>query len=160
MLRRSKSNEWQFHEAQAVINENHKLALYSHCAAYNFNLVVRYACIVVPIRNCLGTIQSVYNFCDYPKRQLALQSAISENDNLRDKRKKKLKQSCTMKWMKQHEPVGIYFHTQPAVMDALEVISSAWTDPKTTDGTFQLLTSIKTFDFQVSLQVLNCVHYS
>ncbi|XP_046673522.1 zinc finger MYM-type protein 1-like [Homalodisca vitripennis] len=122
----------EFHGAQAYIQEKYNLALYSHCAAHSFNLVVSDACKVVPIRHCLGTIQSVYNFFNYPKRLLALQDAIARNDYLRDDKKKKLKQSCTTRWVEQHESVGIYFHLQPEVIDALEVISSSWTDSKTT----------------------------
>lgn len=148
----------EYHGAQAYIQKKYNLALYSHCAAHSFNLVVSYSCQVVQIRNCLGTIQSVYNFFNSPKRLLALQDAIARNDKLHEERKKKLKQSCTTRWVEQHESVAIYFHLQPAVIDALEVISSTWTDSKTSSGAFQLLTAIKTLDFQVSLQVLHSVH--
>lgn len=43
-------------------------------------------------------------------------------------------------------------------MDALENISNTWTDTKTTSAAFQLLSAIKTLDFQVSLHVLDSIH--
>lgn len=154
----ARSMSGEFHGAQAYIQNKYNLALYSHCAAHSFNLIVSYACEVVFIRNCLSTIQSVYNFFNYPKRLLVLQDAIDESINLRDDNKKKLKQSCKTRWVQQHESVGVYLHLQPAVIVALEVISTTWTDPKSSASALQLLGAIKTLNFQVSLQVLHSIH--
>lgn len=60
--------------------------------------------------------------------------------------------------MVQHESVGIYLHLQPAVIDALEIISNTWTDPTTSSGAFQLLTAVKTAAFQISLHVVHSIH--
>lgn len=40
----------------------------------------------------------------------------------------------------------------------MEVISSSWTDSKTTANAFQLLSAIGTLDFQISLKILQSVH--
>lgn len=44
------------------------------------------------------------------------------------------------------------------VIVALEVISTTWTDPKSSATALQLLGAIKTLNFQVSLQVLHSIH--
>ena len=55
--------------AQAYIREIIPTALYVHCAAYSLNLAVSNSCDLWPIRNCMGTIASVYCFFNAPKRQ-------------------------------------------------------------------------------------------
>lgn len=56
------------------------------------------------------------------------------------------------------DTIGTYIDLQPAVIDALENISSTWTDSKTTSGSFQLLSAIKTLEFQISIHVIHSVH--
>ena len=63
--------------AQAHIREIIPTALYVHCAAHNLNLAVSNSCDLPPIRNCMGTIASVYNFFNAPKRQNVLRSTIT-----------------------------------------------------------------------------------
>ncbi|XP_025424947.1 zinc finger MYM-type protein 1-like [Sipha flava] len=121
----------EFHGVQSYIREKYHLALYSHCAAHSFNLAVSAACSIPQIRNCLGTVQSIYNFFNTPKRQIALHDAIQNNDTLLQEKKKKLKKYCA---------------------------TSTWTDSKTTSGSFQLLSAIKTLQFQVSIHILHSVH--
>jgi len=70
----------EFHGVQPYIREKYHLALYSHCAANSFNLAVSAACSIPQIRNCLGTVQSIYNFFNTPKRQIALHDAIQNNE--------------------------------------------------------------------------------
>lgn len=148
----------EFHGVQAYIREKYHLAIYSHCAAHSFNLAVSAACSIPQIRNCLGTVQSIYNFFNTPKRLIALHDAIQNNETLLQEKKKKLKKYCATRWVQQHESIGTYIDLQPAVIDALENISSTWTDSKTTSGSFQLLSAIKTLEFQVSIHVLHSVH--
>lgn len=110
------------------------------------------------IRNCLGTVKSIYNFFNTPKRQIALHDAIQNNDTLLQEKKKKLKKYCATRWVQQHESIGTYIDLQPTVIDVLENISSTWKDSKTTSGSFQLPSAIKTLEFQVSIHVLHSVH--
>ena len=63
--------------AQAHIREIIPTALYVHCAAHSLNLAVSNSCDLPPIRNCMGTIASVYNFFNAPKRQNVLRSTIT-----------------------------------------------------------------------------------
>ncbi|XP_050500925.1 52 kDa repressor of the inhibitor of the protein kinase-like [Diabrotica virgifera virgifera] len=88
----------------------------------------------------------------YPKRQNALQDAINEDETLRESRLKKLKKFCKTRWVEQHESVATYLHLQPAVIRALDVISTTWKDPTTSSGAFQLLSAIKTANFQVKFK--------
>uniref|UniRef100_A0A6P7G5G9 52 kDa repressor of the inhibitor of the protein kinase-like isoform X1 n=1 Tax=Diabrotica virgifera virgifera TaxID=50390 RepID=A0A6P7G5G9_DIAVI len=110
------------------------------------------------IRNCLGTLESIHTFFIYPKRQNALQDAINEDETLRESRLKKLKKFCKTRWVEQHESVATYLHLQPAVIRALDVISTTWKDPTTSSGAFQLLSAIKTANFQISMHILSSVH--
>uniref|UniRef100_A0A6P7FE29 52 kDa repressor of the inhibitor of the protein kinase-like n=1 Tax=Diabrotica virgifera virgifera TaxID=50390 RepID=A0A6P7FE29_DIAVI len=142
----------EFHGAQAVVRERYPLALYSHCAAHSFNLAVSSACNITAIRNCLGTLESIHTFFIYPKRQNALQDAINEDETLRESRLKKLKKFCKTRWVEQHESVATYLHLQPAVIRALDVISTTWKDPTTSSGAFKLLSAIKTANFQVKFK--------
>ena len=132
-----------------MIRKTFPLALYSHCAAHSFNLAVSSACKVAAIRNALGTLENVHTFFVYPKRQLALQNAIEEIEELKEGRLRKLKKFCQTRWVEQHESVETFLYLQRAVVRALEDISTTWKDPKTSSGAFQLLSSIKTLSFQV-----------
>ncbi|XP_025415409.1 uncharacterized protein LOC112687079 [Sipha flava] len=120
--------------------------------------IVSSACTIAVIRNCLGTLESIHNFFIYPKRQNALQDAINEDETLRESRLKKLKKYCKTKWVEQHESVATYLHLKPAVIRALDVISTTWKDPTTSSGAFQLLSAIKTANFQISMHILSSVH--
>ena len=63
--------------AQAYIREIIPTALYVHCAAHSLNLAVSNSCDLSPVRNCMGTIASVYNFFNAPKRQNILRKSIN-----------------------------------------------------------------------------------
>jgi len=85
---RASTMSGEFHGVQAYIREKYHLAIYSHCAAHSFNLAVSVACSISEIRNCLGTVQSIYNFFNTPKRQIELHDAIQNNNTLLQKKKK------------------------------------------------------------------------
>lgn len=76
----------EFHRVQAYVREKYNLAFYSHCAAHSFNLAVSATCSILHTPNCLGTVQSIYNFFNTSKRQISLQGAIKNNDNLLQKK--------------------------------------------------------------------------
>ena len=62
--------------AQVHIREVIPTALYVHYAAHSLNLAVSNSCSLSSIRNCMGTIASVYKFFNTPKRQNVLRKAI------------------------------------------------------------------------------------
>ena len=63
--------------AQSHIRKIIPTALYVHCAAHSLNLAISNSCDLRSIRNCMGTISSVYNFFITPERQNVLRSSIT-----------------------------------------------------------------------------------
>lgn len=111
----------RFHGAQAFIREQHPLALYVHCSSHSLNLAIGDACSVAPIRNCLGTISSVYNFLNTPKRLDVLRESIrtvcpTSNST-------RLIQMCPTRWIDRHDSVIVFVELLKAVIDCLEVIA-------------------------------------
>ena len=78
--------------AQAYIREIIPTALYVHCAAHSLNLAVSNSCDLSPVRNCMGTIASVYNFFNAPKRQHFTQ--IYQHDFVNNKSSKTCSNLC------------------------------------------------------------------
>jgi hypothetical protein len=70
----------EFNGVQACVQESHPKALYMHCASHSLNLAISSASNTKDIRNCTGTMEAVYNFFNYPKRQHELQKAIEETE--------------------------------------------------------------------------------
>jgi hypothetical protein len=52
-----------------LVQQTNPLAIYSHCAAHNFNLVVSNACGVPLVTNSFGTMSTVNTFFNTPKRK-------------------------------------------------------------------------------------------
>ncbi|XP_075215267.1 zinc finger MYM-type protein 1-like [Lycorma delicatula] len=63
---------------QAHVKEIILSALYVHCSTHSLILAVSSAWEETAIRNCMGTISSLYKFLNIPKRQHVLKSEISE----------------------------------------------------------------------------------
>ena len=108
--------------AQAHIREIIPTALYVHCAAHSLNLAVSNSCDLPPIRNCMGTIASVYNFFNAPKRQNVLRSTITTI--LPTTESHRLVQVCATRWVDRHESVSVFSNLQHAVVEALGEIST------------------------------------
>ncbi|CAG9815531.1 unnamed protein product [Phaedon cochleariae] len=64
--------------AQAIVRESYPKALYVHCSSHCFNLALSDGCSVAEVRNCLGTIETTYNFFSFPKRQRVLVHEINK----------------------------------------------------------------------------------
>jgi len=122
--------------AQVHIREVIPTALYVHCAAHSLNLTVSNSCSLSSIRNCMGTIASVYNIFNTPKRQNVLRKAIVEV--LPASGSQKLVQVCATRWVDRHESVSVFSCLQGAVVEALAEISS-WPEKETLSRAVQLL---------------------
>ena len=70
----------------------------------------------------MGTIASVYNFFNTPKRQNALRKAIVEV--LPASGSQKLVHVCATRWVDRHESISVFSSLQDAVVEALAEISS------------------------------------
>jgi hypothetical protein len=143
----------KFNATQKHINDKYPMALYIHCRAYSLNLAISFSCNVTDIRNCMGTMQSIYNFFGYPKRENVLTRKISIQNELHESKFKKLKKFCPTRWVKRHDTVLMFHELQPAFVDALNEIST-WKDTETSALANQISSSIHQLRFQVALLIL------
>lgn len=140
----------RFHGAQSYVRAVHPLALYVHCGAHSLNLAVSDACAVAPIRNCLGTIGSVYTFMNTPKRMHVLRASI---ENLcPSAHATRLVQMCPTRWVERHDSVIVFIELFRPVLDCLETISE-WPDKDSASGANQLLNCLTQPEFLISLHV-------
>ena len=140
----------RLHGAQAYVRSQHPMALYVHCSSYSLNLAVSDACSVVPIRNCLGTIGSMYNFLNTPKRQHVLRDSIGRV--CPSAHSTRLIQMCPTRWVERHDCVILFIELLKAIIDCLEVICH-WPDKDSSSGANHLLHSICQPEFLVALHV-------
>ena len=91
---------------QAYIKDVIPTALYVHCAEHSLNLAVSNSCDLSSIRNCMGTIASVHNFFNAPKRHNVLQRTITTI--LPTAEPQRLVQVCATIWVDRHESVNVF----------------------------------------------------
>ena len=137
--------------AQAYIKEIIPTALYVYCAAYSLNLAVSNSCSLSPVRNCMGTIASVYNFFNAPKRQNILRKFINRISSTT--KAQKLIKICATRWVDRHESVSVFSNLQFAVVEVLTEIST-WPDRETSSRALQLLSTIRQSEFCIAVLVL------
>ena len=92
----------------------------------------------------MGTIASIYNFFNTPKRQNVLRTAIVEV--LPASGSQKLVQVCATRWVDRHESVSVFSSLQDAVVEVLAEISS-WPEKETSSRAVQLLSALRQSDF-------------
>lgn len=139
----------QFNGVQAVIRRNYPKAIYVHCAAHSLNLAISKACEIQQIRNCLSTIEKLYDFFNTPKRQNVLLKNIDESDN--NPSAKTLKRLCATRWTSKYEAVQDFLELLDYVAESLEEISN-WRDSGDAN---MLRNSLNDSDFLVTLQIIN-----
>lgn len=144
----------RFNGAQKYVSDKNNLALYVHCASHSLNLAISDACEISFIRNCIGSLASVYNFFNTPKRQAVLQNCIDEF--VPQSTATRLKQLCPTRWIQRHEAVLVFLELQKAAISAMEIISG-WDDRTASSSANQLLSVITNTEFQVSLHVVGKV---
>ena len=96
--------------AQSHIRQITPTALYVHCAAHSLNLAVSNSCDLPPIRNCMGTIASVYNFFNASKRQNVLRSTLTTVLPITESQR--LVQVYATRWVDRHESVSVFSNLQ------------------------------------------------
>ena len=112
----------RLNNAQAYIREIIPKALYVHRTAHSLNLAVSNSCDLSLVCNCMGTIASVYNFFNVPKRQNILRKSINTISSTT--KAQKLVQICATRWINRHESVSVFSNLQFAVVEALTEIST------------------------------------
>lgn len=131
---------------QHYIKEEIPNAHYVHCSSHSLNLAISDACDCTMVRNCLGTVNKIYDFFNTPKRQAVL-NKFSENPF------KKLKQPSPTRWIQRHNAVDNFAEKYDEVLKSLEEIST-WTDKDTSANAHILLCAVQKFEFILSLRVL------
>lgn len=134
---------------QTIIRAQYPKALYVHCVAHTLNLAVSSACNIQPIRNCLGTIQKMYSFFNFPKRQNVILTAIDESDL--EPKIKTLKRLCATRWVQRYDAINDFVELFPYVVISLENITE-WSDSSSVDANLLLKSMDSTF--LISLQVI------
>lgn len=120
---------------QTIIRVKYPKALYVHCVAHTLNLAVSSACNIQPIRNCLGTVQKMYCFFNFPKRQNVILTAIDESDL--EPKFKTLKRLCATRCVQRYDAINDFVELFPYVVISLENISE-WTDASSVDANLLL----------------------
>ena len=104
-----------------------------------------------PVRNCMETIASVYNFFNTPKRQNILCKFI--NTISLTTKAQKLVRICAIRWVDQLERASVFSNLQFAVVEALAEILT-WPDGETSSRALQLLSTIRQSEFYIALLVI------
>lgn len=137
--------------AHAFIQQDNPLAVYSHCAAHNFNLVVTDTCNIPLIRNSLGTLEMVRTFFGPPKRRQILNDVL---ESLTDVRARSLKRTTLTRWIERLRSAQDFKELYGCVVSALEKIQEF--DNKTTShDAMILLATITKGDFVVCSVILS-----
>ncbi len=140
----------KFNGVQAIISNKVKSALYVHCTNHCLNLALSSSSETASIRNTTGTVEAVYNFFNYPKRQNCLQQYLDKGVS----EKTKLQKFSPTRWVERHTSISTFLDLQSAIIPALEEITE-WTDVTTASSATQLLNAILACEFNVNLRILN-----
>ena len=105
--------------AAAVITSQYPLATCLHCASHCLNLAVVKSLYV---QNMVIVVGKVYHFFNaHPKRQRALEEAISEIQSL--SAKKKLNDMSRTRWIQCIDAVNVFQNHFPSIVECLGISS-------------------------------------
>ncbi|XP_031332794.1 zinc finger MYM-type protein 1-like [Photinus pyralis] len=144
----------QFNGVQAHVRALYPQAIYVHCVAHSLNLAVSNSCEVSAIRNCLGTIETLYNFFHTPKRQLVLEESLKELEVASSH--EKIKRLCATRWVERYNSVMVFVELFDGIILALHKISE-WPDKESANAAHQLDCTLKKAEFVIALSVINQV---
>ena len=138
----------------ARMKECSPLAIYVHCYGHLLNLALQDTLTTVePLRNTLGTIQSLYNFLEAsPKRHALFRDIATEEGNL----VKTLKSQSVTRWSCRWEAVKAVDQQLERIVKALLVLNTD-KDVKTYSESRSLLHAICDFQFILGLCVLKII---
>ncbi len=121
----------------ALISKQYPLALYLHCASHCLNLAVVKSLQITSIRNMMGVLERVYQFFSaHPKRQTALEKAIS--DSQPDSTVHKLKDMCRTRWVQRIDALQVFQYLHISTVTCMENICNdgprKWSADSLTDA--------------------------
>lgn len=138
----------KFSGVQAYIRQIYPKALYVHCAAHCLNLAISKASSVPQVRNCLSTMERIYDFLKTPKRKNVLNKAIEGLDE--PPSTKSLKRLCATRWTSKYEAASDFVELYDCVVESLQEIST-WRD---TSDAPMLLSNILEGEFIISMNII------
>lgn len=142
----------------ALIAADYPLALYIHCASHCLNLAVVSSLQVTSVRNMMGVVGRAYQFfAAHPKRQRALEKAVSDTQPASSVHK--LKDLCRTRWVQRMDAMEVFCSLHQSTVACMESICddgpSLWSPDALTDAR-SLLLAISTTDFLSALVITNC----
>ena len=143
---------------QTRLRELEPKALFHICSAHALNLCVVRACTNAYIQNVFGTLQSLYTFFGGPKRHAVLQECKQEENSIRSRDKQhNLHSLSDTRWISRFSALQSFVLLYPAILNALEKLSTMNESDKTVSEANGLLGNIATFDFMISTEVARMV---
>lgn len=140
----------KFNGVQAIIHAKFApCALYVHCAAHSLNLAISVTSKIPAIRDCLNTIETVYDFFNTPKRTAILEKTIDESDET--PKTKTLKRLNLTRWVSKFEAIEDFHSLFVFVYETLDEMRTSESDAK-------LLKNAMDFEFLISLHIINLVY--
>lgn len=145
-----------------IITAQYQLAIYWHCASHCLNLAVVKSLELTSVRNMMGVVGRVYQFfAAHPKRQRALEKAISDCQS--SSTAHKLKDMCRTRWVQRIDAIEIFISLHQSIVGCMESICNdgpgLWNADSVTDAR-GLQLAITTTDFLCALVITNsCLKY-
>ena len=146
----------------AFISAQYPLALYLHCASHCLNLTVVKSLQITSVQNIMGVIERVYQFfAAHPKRQTALEKAIS--DTHPTSKVHKLKDMCRTRWIQRIDAIQVFKSLHQCTVTCMEGNRNDgpgfWTPDALTDAR-SLQLAMTTTDFICAVVITNsCLKY-
>ena len=141
----------------SLISSEYPLAIYCHCASHCLNLAVVKSLTVTSVRNMMGVIGRVYQFfAAHPKRQGALESAISQAQP--SSKVHKLKDMCRTRWIQRIDAADVFKRLFTSIAACFDNITNdgprLWSADSITDAR-GLYLAITTTEFVCALVITN-----
>ncbi|XP_072163566.1 52 kDa repressor of the inhibitor of the protein kinase-like [Diadema setosum] len=137
----------------AKVREQAPHAEYFHCAMHMLNLCATKTTEVVPVRNCLDTIQQITAFFNSSAKRVKHLEAEIDKAGIDHHQRKRLKTLCQTRFLERHEAVINLLSLLPHIISTLDQMS-AWQTSDARRNALSLSRAIASFDFVMSLHVL------
>ena len=126
--------------------------MYIHCLCHRLNLSLQTACAeILEVRNCLGTVNSLFNFINGSAKRLQIFRNTQSGTNGTT-----LKQHCETRWSSRKNSIKSLAQNYEFVLETLHFIQETDKTPAGSNST-SLLKASKDFEFLFVLQVLYLV---
>jgi zinc finger MYM-type protein 1 len=139
----------QFKGLASRVQSKAPQAIYVHCLCHRLNLSLQAACSeLVEVRNCLGTVNSLYNFISgsAKRAQLFQNSQLQQHGTT-------LKNHGETRWGSRKNSIHSCVKTYEFVLETLDYIHLTDKTPSASNS-FSLLNAAKEFEFLFVLNVL------